>query len=819
MSGLVQDLRFALRLALKDRAFTAIVVLTVGLGVGAVTAIFGVVDAVLLSPLPYPQPDRLVRLYTHMPAQKVERYWLSVPEYFDLRRDARSYESVAGFHVAAAAFAAGDRPVRAPAAYTTASFAQTIGVRPALGRYFSPEEDVPGDMRAVVISHRLWRAAFAGGQVLGQRVTVDGMPVTIVGVMPEEFAFPRADVDLWLPFHLDPTSDDRDSHYVAALGRMRGGVTLDQARAEMGSLMAGWASAGHRHAVAPPLHPMTVHALKDEIVGSVRSTLWLLQGAVLFVMLIACANVANLLRARAEVRAREISVRAALGASRTRLVRQFLTESMVLGLLGSAVGLALARWGVDGTVALLPPGTPRATEIAMNLRVLGFALAAGLATSMLFGLAPVLSARFEHLGSHLKDGQRATSLARQRFRRALVVTEVSLAVVLVIGCGLMIRSFVELHRVDPGFQPEALVTGEVEMVWGVKAQPSAAEKQQYWLRLQDRLRAEPTIAEVTLMSERPLARDIGAHSAVFDGKPAPPGGPAHSIDYWQIVGDDFFSTMGIRLRRGRLFTSRDTADAVPVVVVNEALARAYFPGEDAIGKRVRLAPGLEGGGDRWQTIVGVVADVVQRGLDAPTGTEVYIPLRQSAAITGDTPYTMDLIVRGANPQAAMAVIRRVVGEVDPTVPVHQLRTMEDVVAEAAGETRFLTFLLVLFAGLALVLATIGIYGVMSYSVAQRTREFGIRLALGASPDRLRWSVMGEGLVLAGVGIGLGLVASVALSSALAAQLASALYGVTALDPATFAVVAGLVLLVAGLASTVPASRATRVDPMTSLRRE
>ncbi|HTE52778.1 MAG TPA: ABC transporter permease [Kofleriaceae bacterium] len=819
MTGFLQDLRFALRLTIKDRTLSAIVILTIGLGIGAVTAIFGVVDAVLLAPLPYPHPDRLVRLYTATPAQHLDRFWLSAPEYFDLRRDARSYQSVAGYHVAAAALGADERPIRSPAAYTTASFAETIGVRPAIGRYFTPEEDLPGDIRALVISHRLWKGAFGGSQAtVGRRVTVDGMTATIVGIMPADFAFPRADVDLWLPLELDPASTARDEHYVSGLGRLGSDTSLARARSELDALMTGWQAAGHGHALSRAAHPMEIHALKDEIVGPVRSTLWLLQGAVLLVMLIACANVANLLRARAEVRTREISIRTALGASRRRLVRQFLTESAFLGLLGSALGIGLAKWGIDGTVALLPAGAPRASEIGMSLPILGFALLVGLATSVLFGLTPILHARAAHLGADLKDGQRATTPGRQRFRRALVISEVSLAVVLVIGCGLMVRSFVNLHRVDPGFQPAGLVTGEVEMVWGVKDQPSAAEKLQFWLRLQDRLKGEPVLSAVTLMSERPMARDIGAHDAVFEGKPPPPGQTSRSIDYWQVVGDDFFSAMGVRLIRGRFLGPQDVAGSLPVVVVNETLARRLYPGDDPIGKRLRVAPEVSGG--KWQTVVGVIADVKQQSLEAPTGTEVFLSLRQAEAITGDTPYNMDVIARGAaQPDAAMAVIQRVVTEVDPTVPVHQLRTLEDVLRETAGKSRFLTFLLAIFSGLALTLATIGIYGVMSYSVAQRTREFGIRMALGARPDLLRRRVMAEGLLLAGIGIGVGLAASFALSTVLKAYVAGALYGVSAVDPATFAGVAGVVLAVAALACLVPAHRATRVDPMIALRQD
>ncbi len=819
MTGFLQDLRFGLRLVFKNPTFTAIAVLTLGLGIGAVTAIFSVVNAVILQPLPYPKSEQLVQVYTQFPQQKFDKFWVSPPEYFDLLRDGTSFESVAGYQTAGAAMTARERPVRVPAAYTTWTFARTIGVQPAMGRYFGPHEDLPGDVTAFVISHRLWRNAFAGDpDILGKRVILDGMSAAIVGVMPEGFHYPQEDMDAWIPLQIDPSSFRRGNHRLTVFGRLKDGVTLGQARGELASLTAGWSAVGEHHRITHTDHPMIFQSLKDEVVGPVRSTLWLLQGAVLFVLLIACANVSNLLLARAEARAREIAVRNALGANRGRLIRQFLTESVILGVLGGVVGLVLAIWGVDLTVAFLPTGAPRATEIRIDLVVLGFGVGAALVTSLLFGLAPILHTRVQDLGAALKEGMRAVGSPRQRFRRALVIGEVSMAVVLVIGCGLVIKSFVKLQQVDPGFNPEGLVTGQVEIV--DKLYPEAEDKSAFWVRLQDRLRSQPGVRSATLMAGRPPVRRLNANDARFEGKTPTPDGPAHNIDFWQTVGDDFFETMGIRLVSGRFLRAGDTMEAPPVVVINEALARRFYPDEDPIGKRLSVTGGGRDGGDNWQTIVGVVADVKQQGLEAPTGTEVYLPLAQTRKIYEGAPQTLYVVVRGETDAAStMSMLRRLVTELDATVPVYELRTMDDVMYEAVGKPRFITFLLIIFAALALVLASIGIYGVMSYSVAQRTRELGIRMALGAQAGRVRRLVMGEGLFLAAIGVVVGLVLAFALNTGLAAELAGMLYGVKAVDPATFVGVAAVVLAVAALACFVPARRATRVDPMVALRHD
>ncbi len=818
MQGLWCDLRYGLRMLFKDPTFTAVAVVTLGLGIGAITAIFSVVNAVILRPLPFPHPDELVQLYTQFPAQSFDRFWLSGPEYLDLAHDARSYQAVTAYYVDGAALVAKEQPIRVPVALTTSTFARTMGVTPAIGRYFADYEDLPGDATAAVISERLWLHAFKGDrEALGRRVLVDGLPVTIVGVMPAGFAFPKADIDMWLPARINPVANSaRGNHRWTVVGRLAPGVSLDGARAELGSLLAAWRHAGTAHSLGVPDHPMVVHALKDEVIGSVRSPLWLLQIAVLLVLLIATANVSNLLLARAEARSREIAVRNALGADRSRLVRQFLSESVLLGALGGVVGLVMTIWGVDLTIAILPEGAPRANEIRIDFPVLAFGMAVALGTSLLFGLAPMLHTRVEQLGAALKEGQRSAGAPRQRLRQALVVSEVALAVVLVVATGLVIKSFVRLQHVDPGFRPGGLVTGQIELA--AKQYPRDADVIAFFLRLQDGLRGEPGVDSVTLMSGLPPARRINASDAAFEGGTETGDGPVANIDFWQFVGDDFFATLGMHLVRGRWLGPGDTADAPPVVVINEALARKYYPGVDPVGRRLKVAPWNKDA--PWQTIVGVVADVKQQGLEAPTGTEVFVSLRQARALMGWTPRTLYAVVRGAIDPATLATsIRGTVARLDRSLPVAELRSMDRVMYEAVAKPRFITFVLGTFSTLALLLAAIGVYGVMSYSVERRTRELGIRIALGARAGGVRRIVMVEGLRLAGIGVAVGMTAAFAVNRGLAGKIAALLYDVKPIDPPTFAGVAAVVLAVAALACFVPAWRATRVDPVIALRHE
>jgi putative ABC transport system permease protein len=559
---------------------------------------------------------------------------------------------------------------------------------------------------------------------------------------------------------------------------------------------------------------MVLHSLHEELVGEVRPGLLMLLGAVGFVLLIACANVASLMLARAAARTKEMAVRTALGAGRSRLVRQYLTESLLLGLLGGALGLLLARWGLDLILALNPDIIPRTHQIGMDLRVLGYTLGLSLLTGVGFGLAPMFHLHLEGLANLLKSGVRGSSegVERQRFRRALVIGEVGLAVVLVTGSGLMIRSFWNLLQVDPGFNAQGLLT--MELALPEATYPEDHQVIGFYRKLQDRLRTLPGAAGVTLMSGLPPSRRINANDISFEGLVRDKDGPVWNVDFWQTVADDYFKTMGIRLVEGRLFEPADREGAPGVVLVNESMARRFWPGQSPVGRQLRVTP--------WrpevppQTVVGVVADVKQQGLEAPTGTEVYMNMAQRPALAW-VARGMHIVVRaaGGDPIALVPSIRGVIREMDPTLPVARVRTMEDVLRTAVARPWFLTMLLAVFAGVALALAAIGIYGVLSVSVAQRTGEIGIRMALGARRSDVLRLILGQGLALVALGAALGLGAAAALTR----LMQGLLFGVSSTDPLTFTAIPLLLGVVALVACLVPAVRAVRVDPMVALRYE
>jgi putative ABC transport system permease protein len=826
---MLRDTRFALRTMAKHPSFTIVAVVTLGLAIGANTAIFSVVNAVLLRPLPYKDPDQLVRMYTQFPGMKFDRFWLSRPEYFELGRESKSYTEIAGFTVGTLSIGGIDNPVRVPAAYCTHTLASVLGVAPYLGRFLSAEDDAPapdgvigGDPHAIVIGYDLWQRAFGGGKdVIGKKVTGDGMNVTIIGVMPPGFDFPGEGAQVWVPAQLDPMDFHRGNHFLSVIGRLRPGASIASARAEMDGLITRWAlvAAPSFHAITHTEHPMIVTSLKEETVGPAKWALWLLQGAVLFVLLIACANISNLLLARAEARAKEIAVRAALGARRGRLVRQFLTESVILGVAGGIVGLIIAVWGLDFTVSLIPDGAPRAKEIHIDGWVLAFGIGCALVTSLLFGLAPILHTRVADLHERLKDSGQRTTSPRQRFRRALVVAEVAMAVVLVIGCGLVIRSFNRLQKVNVGFNPDGLINMNLELL--TKTYPSNEMAGAFWDRLIADLQAIPGVKSAALMTGLPPFRRVNANDIWFDGK-APPGkdGPVWNVDFWNSVSAGYFATMGIPLKEGRLFDATDGPTSGQVVIVNETFARKFYPGESAVGKRVRVTGGFNP--DRpMQTIVGVVGDVKQQGLEMPTGTEIYMPYRQAIQIFSGMPYRMNIVLRadGVTPASLATPARLAIQRQDASLPIADVRTLDQVLWSAVAKPRFLTFLMTIFAGLALVLAVVGVYGVMSYNVEQRTRELGIRVALGARPSGVRALVLGQGMFLVGIGVAVGLIGAFAVNAALAHAFSQVLYETRALDPTTFIAVGVLVVGVAALACWVPARRATRVDPMVALRAE
>jgi predicted permease len=825
MSSVVADLRFAFRLMTRGPGTTVILVLTLALGIATSTAIFSVVNSVLLKPLPYKDPDRLMRVYTEfLGRMQLKKFWVSGPELWDLQQGCkRTCESVGGWMRGTASFSGGDRPVRVRAAYATHQLLPMLGVEPLMGRYFDASEDTPGDPRVVVIGYNVWQRAFGGDQdIVGKVVHVDALPMTVVGVMPKGFDFLGGE-EAWMPSTADLQDQKRrGGHNFEVVARIKPGMTSEDFRTEIASLVSAW-SDGRKPGDAGPHfvganHPMITVPLHADIVGSMSTALWLLQAAALFVLLISIVNVANLLLARSETRNREIAVRHALGAGRLRLIRQFLTESVTLGVLGGGLGILLAVWAVDGIVALIPPSAPRVAEIGLDATAVIFAVSCSLLASFLFGLAPILHARKTDIHSSLKDGgpRMTGSKARLRVRRGLVIAEVALALVLVVGCGVMVKSFLKLQDVDLGFKPDHLLTAEVELP--PKNYPDGATVVPFFQRLQDRLLALPGVESATVISGLPPQRRLNANDINFPGRENDNQTTPWNVDYWQVVGDRTFETLGMRVTRGRALGPGDTAAAPGVVMVNEAFANKFWPGKDPIGQIVSVS----GGDDdpNQQTVVGVFADVKQQGLDRPAGTEVAFSAWQSDKLVGGSFNTMSVVIRTkGDPLDLAPALQKAITGIDPTLPVSKLRTMDDVLWEAVARPRFLMFLLSAFAGMALLLAAIGIYGVMAHTVSQRTHEIGVRLALGAQPGQVRRMVLIQAGTLAAIGVVIGVVGAIALHAGLGNSLRGVMYGEALVQPVMLIGVGVVVMIAALLATWIPARRATRVEPMVALRAE
>jgi len=812
----LQDVRYSLRLLARSPGFTAVAVLTLALGIGANAAIFSVVNAVLLEPLPYRAPQRLVSIYSKFTNQGFDHFWISPPEYLELRQMAASFEDMGGYRNQAVNVSGVERPLRVAATFATATTLTTLGVPAERGRWYSAAEDQENAEPVVLLGHDLWRRAFGGDPgIVGRRVLVDGVYRTVVGVMPPRAQIGGQRVEAWLPVRLGPSDRQRrGNHFFDVVARLRPGVSLRQSRAEMAGLLLRWkdlVGAG-QHVPSPERHPLVIAPLLEDTVGEARPALRLLWGAVGFVLLIACANVANLQLARAEGRQREIAVRTALGAGRWRLLRQFLTESLLLSLLGGGLGLLLAVWGVRALVATSPESIPRMAEIGVDLRGLLFTFLVSVVSGVAFGLAPAVHARAGVFFGALKEGgQRSTAgSARQRLRRGLVVAEVTLAAVLVIGGGLLLRSFWELQRVDPGFQPRGLLTMELALPGATYATPIQAAA--FVERLTERLQALPGVESVAVMSGLPPRREVDANDMVFEGVPVDPKGPPHNVDFWQFVTPDYFRTMRIRLVDGRFFSAQDGAQGAGVAVVNETMARTFWPGKNPLGRRVKSSSHDA----RWLTIAGIAHDVKQQGLDQKTGTELYFLESQSPATIHYAPLELHVVLRSPrDPMELAGPARAEIRRLDPTLPVAHVLPMEQVIHQSMARSRFVTLLVMLFALVALALAAVGTYGVLAYSVEQRTREFGVRMALGAEVGGILAMVLRQGLGLAASGLVLG----VGLAVVLRRVLASLLFGVSPTDPTTLAGVAAVLTLVAAAACYLPARRAAAVAPAVALRHE
>ena len=814
MGNFVADLRYAIRSLAKSPSFTIVAVLTLALGIGANSAIFSVVNGVILKPLQYRQPGELVMITGQFPNMGFDKFWMSVPEFLELQERNRSFASIGGYRTGEVSITGGDRPIRVNAGFATHEVLQTLGVPTYRGRIFTEDEDQPGGDAVFVMSYELWQGRFGGDEdIVGATFIVDGTPSTVVGIMPPKFDLNDNGVEAWVPFQLDRVNiRPRSNHFLYLVGRLKPDVSLAGAEAELPSLFTQWAeiNAG-QHSPSVTNHPIGYESLHEEVVGSIRPALFTLLGAVGFVLLIACANVANLLLAKAESRQKEISVRSALGAGTGRLLRQFLTEGFVLAIIGGVFGLMFGYWGVKLLLATSPGSVPRISEIGLDLSVVGFTLGVSLFTGLLFGLAPLMHLRAGNMNSALREGgQRSTAGAtRQRLRRLLVVSEVALAVVLIVGSGLMLRSFSALQNVDPGFEPDGLLTFRIFLPSSDYPQPS--DQVAFFERLTLEGLSQPGVEQVTLMSGMPPNRPVNANDMEFEGIEPTPDGPPMNVDYWQFVTTGYFETMQIPLVEGRPFTLSDAATSLPVAIINETLAATFWPGERPLGKRLRPP----GGNVPWLTVVGVAKDVKQGGLGEPTGTESYFHIPQVAGL-GIPLQTMNVAFRTSAPPATLAgTARDVVGKIDGSLPLVNLQPMNDVLFGSVAQPRFLTLLLTIFAGVALVLAAVGTYGVMSYSVAERSQELGVRIALGAKTPAILGLVLRQGLAVAGTGLVIGILGAIGLTR----LLSSLLFEVSTMDMTTFAVAPVVLAAVAVAACYVPARRATMVDPIEVLKAE
>jgi putative ABC transport system permease protein len=803
---MMADLRYALRMLAKSPAFSLIAILTLGLAIGANSAIFSVVNAVLLRPLPYPHSEQLVRVFGSQPELAIAP--TSPANFLEWKDENQVFERIGTYVGQGFNLLGGVKPERVIGARVSAGVLPLLGVQPALGRLFTNDEDQEGRGQVVILSHDFWRTRFAGdANTIRQTITLNDRPYTVIGVMPPGFAFPSTRTQVWVPVAFNAAERaTRDTNFIDVIARLKTGVSIEQAQANMNAVAR---SQTERYPRTNTGIGVKVVSRQEHTVGDVRPMLVVLLGAVAFVLLIACANVANLLLARAAARQREMAIRGALGASRSRVVRLLLTESVLLAVVGGAVGLLLAIWSLDLLVSLKPANLPRLAEIGVNRTVFLFTLAVSVVTGLLFGVVPALQVSKLDLNEGLKESSRggSDSPRRHRMRALLVVSEVALSLILLVGAGLMIRSFSRLLAVDPGFKADHVLTAFVSLP--VSKYPKREEQTAFFDRLLERLRNVPGVSAAGLVTDIPL---YGGSSTGFDveGRPEAAPGTRSMTDY-RLINSDYFAAMGIKMLKGRAFSRHDTEAAPGVVIINETLAARYFAGEDPIGRRLDLS----GDPKDLREIVGVVGDVRNYGVDAEVKPEVYVPFLQSAPeYLSSVVSALTIVVRSAiEPTALAAAVREQVQALDKDQPVSEIRTMEYYLADSMAQRRFNMLLLGVFAGLALVLAAVGIYGVIAYNVTQRTHEMGIRIALGARSGDILRLVFTNAMVTTLTGIVIGLAAAFALTR----LLQSLLYQVTATDPFVFATIPILLLVVAGVATYIPARRAMKIDPITALR--
>jgi predicted permease len=800
---MLKDALYGLRMLLKSPGFTVVALLSLALGIGANTAIFSVINQVLLHPVPYPHPERVLMVWTTIPSQGIPRFASSIPDFLDWRTQNHGFEQMAAIQAGAANMTGIQRPERIQVFEGSSNIFSVFGMQPEFGRGFVAEDEQAG-RRVVVLDYLFWQRSFGGDKnVVGKTITLDGANHTIIGILPKQFN--SLGRDLWKPLVYSPALvNDRGSHNEIVVGRLKPQVSLQAAQTEMDTIAR---RLQHAYPKTNTGFGVKLMLMSELFVGDIRPALLVLFAAVGFVLLIACANVANLLLARATGRRREVAVRIALGGSRGRIIRQLLTESLLLSCLAGVAGLLLAVWGSDLLMKSLPKGVgPSSIEVStLTGPVFGFTLAVSVLVGLLFGLAPALQGSKFNLSQSLREGGRTgtTGTTRQRLRNVLVVAEVALSLVLLVGAGLLVQSFVRLEKSNPGFRTAGILT--MELSFPDAGYATDQQKIIFYRALLSKTRALPGLSQAALVSALPLQGHSGYNSFKIEGRPEPKSLQDYPVADKRLVSADYFSLMGIPLLRGRAFTEADNETEPGVAIIDESTARHYWPNNDAVGKRIAYFKG-RGEMDRWLTVVGVVGSVKQNRIEEPASGSVYLPLVQSPDSY------IALAVRG--PVAASTLMDSI-REIDRDLPVGKVRTMQEIVSQATGLERFAAQLVGLFAVLALALAAIGAYGVIAYSVAQRTQEFGIRLALGASLPDMRKLVLRHGLVLTGAGIAIGSIAALNVTR----LMSGLLFEVRPGDPLVFSVAALILAAVAMLACYVPARRAARVDPIVALRWE
>jgi putative ABC transport system permease protein len=806
MDSLFSDIRYAVRNLLKRPGFTAIAVITLALGIGANTAIFSAVNALLINPLPFPDQDRVVAIWDKVPSRGVDHNEVAMANYLDWRAQSQSFEHLALERWWSTNLTAGDTPERVQGFLVTANFFDVLRVKPIKGRNFAEEENQPGKDSVAIITYSLWQRRFGSDpNIINKTITTNGVVRTVIGVLPEDFNYPKG-AEVFGPIALTPELiKSRRSHSYYVIGRLKPGVSLPAAQAEIDTITARLAA---QYPDANLGLGATVYPIVADTVRTYSTALWIMMGAVGFVMLIACANVANLMLARASGRQKEIALRAALGASRWRIIRQLLVESLIIALIGGALGVLIGFWGIDllragnpGEAAKYAPGWK---NMGINLPVLAFTLAISLLSGLLFGLAPAWHVSKPELNDALKEGGRQTTGGSHRLRSLLVVSEVALSLVLLIGAGLMVRSFLAILKTSPGFNPEGVLTMNLNLPFAkYKEEPQRAA---FYSDLVQRVKALPGVQSAAVINYLPLGGSNSSDAFLVEGRPEPAPGQ-ENIGRYRVCTPDYFQTMGISILKGRGFTEQDRSGSTPVIIVNETLAHRYWPDGDALGKRVRFEGPLEKA--PWMEVIGIVQDV-KHELNLPVTSDFYLPHAQ------DSWNAMVLVARtSADPASMSDSIRQQVLAIDKDQPVFDVRTMLEVRAISVAVYSFGSATMSIFAVVALVLAAIGIYGVMAFAVTQRTQEIGIRMALGARAIDVLKLVVRSGMLMTTIGV----IAGLAGAFAITRLMSSLLFGVSPTDVVTFVLVTAGLIFVALLACYIPARRATKVDPMVALRYE